>query len=145
MWRRNVSWSVFECCQPVVDFYVLLQLESLRATYRNLDLVVCSIIGESCRLNGNLLSVFQCVELYIFDQFRCYQWQKCCSSYEQSDVVVVSVGGGESKFLYLSPNALSIVEEAAFHSGMCECSLCASMTMSDVNNQWRSNFQQQII
>ena len=26
--------------------------------------------------------------------------------------------------LYLSPNALSIVEEAVFYSGMCECSLC---------------------
>ena len=26
--------------------------------------------------------------------------------------------------LYLSPNALSIVEEEAFHIGMCECSLC---------------------
>jgi len=35
------------------------------------------------------------------------------------EVVVVSVSGGESKFLCLSPDALSIVEEAAFQSGVC--------------------------
>jgi hypothetical protein len=29
--------------------------------------ILCNIISESCRVDGNLFAVFQCVEPYIFD------------------------------------------------------------------------------